>query len=425
MAAAEATAPRKARRPAAAARPRIEAPVVHALLVLVTLALVAFGLVMVYSASSARAAISAGDPGYYLKRQAVYAALGLVVFVLLARTQFRFLRRIAGPFLLASLVLLAFVLVAGTTVNGARRWLELGPVTLQPSELAKIALAVWVSAFLARKPAPASMGALLRPIGLVTGIAALLVLAEPDLGTAIAFAIVVGAILLVSGTSLRVMLGAGAVTFGIVLLVSWLAPYRRARLLTFLDPWSDPQGAGFQSVQALIALGSGGLFGVGLGESVQKVYYLPEASTDMIFAIIGEELGLLGAAAVILAYVLFGYAGCRIALACRDPFGKRLAAAITALVCGQAAVNLGAVLGIAPLTGVPLPFVSYGGSSLMVSLAAVGILLNIALSDAGERRAALRDRGRGDGGTRAARAGRGGGADRARRGRDVRRASSI
>jgi cell division protein FtsW len=404
---------------------RLEAPVVYGLLVLVTLALVAFGLVMVYSASSARAAISEGDPAYYLKRQAVYALIGLVLFVVLARIGYGALKRIAGPLLVVSLCLLAFVLVAGTTVNGAKRWLELGPVTMQPSELAKIALAIWVSAFLARRAAPGSLGALLRPIGLVGGLAAVLVLAEPDLGTAIAFAIVIGAIVLVSGTPLRVMASAGALAIGAVLLLSWVAPYRRARLLTFLDPWSDPQGAGFQSVQALIALGSGGLFGVGLGESVQKVYYLPEASTDMIFAIIGEELGLLGTGAVILAYVLFGYCGIRIALACRDPFGKRLAAGITALVCGQATVNLGAVLGVAPLTGIPLPFVSYGGSSLIIALAGVGILLNIALTDAGERRASLRDRGRGDGGTRAAGTGRGRGAEGARRPRELRRAAST
>ncbi len=404
---------------------RLETPVVYGLLVLVTLALVAFGLVMVYSASSARAAISEGDPAYYLKRQAVYALVGLVLFVVLTRVGYGVLRRIAGPLLVVSLCLLAFVLVAGTTVNGAKRWLELGPVTMQPSELAKIALAIWVSAFLARRAAPSSLGALLRPIGLVGGLAAVLVLAEPDLGTAIAFAIVIGAIVLVSGTPLRVMASAGALAIGAVLLLSWVAPYRRARLLTFLDPWSDPQGAGFQSVQALIALGSGGLFGVGLGESVQKVYYLPEASTDMIFAIIGEELGLFGTGAVILAYVLFGYCGCRIALACRDPFGKRLAAGITALVCGQATVNLGAVLGIAPLTGIPLPFVSYGGSSLIVALAGVGILLNIALTDAGERRASLRDRGRGDGGARAAGTGRGRGAEGARRPRELRRAAST
>lgn len=393
----------------------------HGLLVLVTLGLVAFGLVMVYSASSARAAVASGDPAYYLKRQAIYGAVGLVAFAILARTDFRKLRNAAGPLLGASLVLLAAVLVLGTSVNGARRWLTFGPVTFQPSELAKIALAIWVAAFLARRPAPASLGALLRPIGLVTGFAVLLVLLEPDLGTAIAFTVVVAAILVVSGTPLRILGSAAAITIALVLAASWLEPYRRARLLTFLNPWADANGAGFQSVQALIALGSGGLFGVGLGESVQKVYYLPEASTDMIFAIIGEELGLFGAAAVILAYVLFGYAGFRIALRCRNPFGKRLAAGLTALVCGQAAVNLGAVLGFAPLTGIPLPFVSYGGSSLIAGLVAVGILLNIAVNDAAESEATVRDRGRRDGRPRAAGTGGSRGAQRPRRHGELRR----
>jgi cell division protein FtsW len=206
----------------------------------------------------------------------------------------------------------------------------------------------------------------------------------------------------------------------IVLAASWLEPYRRARLLSFLNPWDDAQGAGFQSVQALIALGSGGLFGVGLGESVQKVYYLPEAQTDMIFAVIGEELGLLGVTAVILAYAAFAYAGLRVALACADPFGKRLAAGLVGLVCGQAVINLAAVLGLAPLTGIPLPFISYGGSSLVVALLSVGVLLNIAGSGA-RARATVPDRGRRDGGTRRAVARGGGGARAARRTRDVRR----
>ena len=403
---------------------RIDAPVIHGLLVLVTLGLVAFGLGMVYSASSARAAISAGDPAYYLKRQGLFAVVGLVLFAVLTRVDYRILRRIAGPFLCLSLALLALVLVAGDSVNGARRWLVLGPVTVQPSELAKLALALWVAAFLASKPAPASLGALFRPVGLVTGLAGLLVIAEPDLGTAIAFAIVVGAVLLVTGTPLRVLGLAGGLTMGLVLAVAWMTPYRKARLLSFLNPWADPLDTGHQAVQAQIALGSGGLFGTGLGESVQKVYYLPESSTDMIYAIVGEELGLVGASAVILAYCVFGYAGFRIALATRDPFGKRLAAALTALVCGQAAVNLGAVLGFAPIAGVPLPFVSYGGSSLIVCLGAVGILLNIALSDAEARRATVRDRGRGDGGARAAGSGRGGRAGDPRRAGELRRATS-
>ena len=373
------------------------------LLVLVTLGLVAFGLVMVYSASSARAALAADDPAYYLKRQALYALLGVVALALLSRTDYRRLRFAVAPLLLGSFVLLVAVLVLGTPVNGARRWLTLGPATLQPSELAKLALVLWLAAYLARRPAPQALGELLRPIGLVVGAAFALVIIEPDLGTAIAIAIMAAAVLVVAGTRLSSLAGAGAIGFLRVATAIWLEPYRRERVLSFLDPWQDPEGAGFQSVQAMIALGSGGLFGNGLGESVQKVYYLPEASTDMIFAIVGEELGLLGAFAVIAGFVAFGYAGFNVAIGCRDLFGKLLAAGITALVCGQAAVNVSAVMGLAPLTGIPLPFVSYGGSSLVVGLASVGILLNIAVSDAAGARAEVPDRRRRNGRSRPAR----------------------
>ena len=374
------------------------------LLVLVTLGLVAFGLVMVYSASSARAALAADDPAYYLKRQAVYALAGVVALALLSRMDYRRLRFAVAPLLLGSFALLVAVLVLGTPVNGARRWLSLGPATLQPSELAKLALVLWLAAYLARRPAPQSLGELLRPIGLVVGTAFALVLVEPDLGTAIAISIMAAAVLVVAGTRLPTLAAAGAIGFFLVAAAIWLEPYRRERLLSFLDPWQDPEGAGFQSVQAMIALGSGGFFGNGLGESVQKVYYLPEASTDMIFAIVGEELGLLGAFGVIAAFVAFGYAGFNVALGCRDPFGKLVAAGVTALVCGQAAVNVSAVMGLAPLTGIPLPFVSYGGSSLVVGLASVGILLNIAVSDAAGARAKMPGRRRRDGRSRPARA---------------------
>jgi cell division protein FtsW len=385
------------------------------LLLLVTLGLVAFGLVMVYSASSARAMLAAGDPAYYLKRQALYAVVGLVLLAFLSRVDFRALRVASGPLLIASFVLLLAVLVLGTAVNGARRWLSVGLLDFQPSELAKVALALWVAAYLAKRPAPQSLGELARPIGLVVGGACLLVLVEPDLGTAIAISIMAAAVLVVSGTPLRVLAGAGAVGLLVVLVAIWAEPYRRARIFSFLDPWQDPEGAGFQSVQAMIALGSGGIFGVGLGESVQKIYYLPEASTDMIFAIVGEELGLLGATGVIAAFAVFGWAGFNIALRCKDPFGKRLAAGLTALVCGQAAVNVCAVLGLAPLTGIPLPFVSYGGSSLVVGLASVGILLNIAVNHAATAEAQMPNRRRRHGGARAARARGRGGAQRPRR----------
>jgi cell division protein FtsW len=391
------------------------------LLVLVTLGLVAFGLVMVYSASSGRAAVVAEDPAYYLKRQAIYAALGLLALVFFSRANFRVLRRLGGPLLLASFALLLVVLVVGTSVNGARRWLHFGLVDVQPSELAKLAIAIWLAALLTRRKAPASLAELARPIGAVVLAACALILLEPDLGTATAIVIMVAAMLVVAGTPLRVLAGAGSVVVGLGLAAIWLEPYRRARLLSFLDPWADPEGAGFQTVQAMIALGSGGIFGVGLGESVQKIYYLPEASTDMIFAIIGEELGLVGAVAVVAAFVAFGYAGFNVALRARDPFGKLLAAGLTALVCGQALVNLSAVLGLAPLTGIPLPFVSYGGSSLIVSLAGVGILLNIAANGASQATARVPDRRRGNGRTRPAVARGRGSARQTRRAGHVRR----
>ncbi len=388
---------------------------------LVTRGGVAIGRGMGYSASSGRAAVVAEDPAYYLKRQAIYAALGLLALVFFSRANFRVLRRLGGPLLLASFALLLVVLVVGTSVNGARRWLHFGLVDVQPSELAKLAIAIWLAALLTRRKAPASLAELARPIGAVVLAACALILLEPDLGTATAIVIMVAAMLVVAGTPLRVLAGAGSVVVGLGLAAIWLEPYRRARLLSFLDPWADPEGAGFQTVQAMIALGSGGIFGVGLGESVQKIYYLPEASTDMIFAIIGEELGLVGAVAVVAAFVAFGYAGFNVALRARDPFGKLLAAGLTALVCGQALVNLSAVLGLAPLTGIPLPFVSYGGSSLIVSLAGVGILLNIAANGASQATARVPDRRRGNGRTRPAVARGRGSARQTRRAGHVRR----
>jgi cell division protein FtsW len=391
------------------------------LLTLVTLGLVAFGLVMVYSATSAPAALGDGDPGYYLKKQGVYALAGLVLLVVASRLPYRLLRGFAPTLVVTSLFLLVAVLLVGKTVNGSTRWLTVGPAVFQPSELAKLALAVWAAAYLARRPAPQTLGELAKPLGLLALVFCGLVLIQPDLGTAITIMIMLGGVLVVSGTPLGLLGAAGALVSVIGLAAIWLEPYRRARLFAFLDPWSDPQNSGFQSVQALIGLGSGGVFGEGLGQGISKVFYLPEAHTDMIFAIVGEELGLLGTTMVIAGFAVFAYTGMRIALRCKDPFGKRLAAALTTLVCGQAVVNLAAVMGVAPLTGIPLPFVSYGGSSLVVLLASVGVLLNIATDDGVRRRASVPDRGRRDRGTRPARARGGGGARRAGSGRDVRR----
>jgi cell division protein FtsW len=391
------------------------------LLILVTLALVAFGLVMVYSATSASAAIGNGNPTSYLERQGIYAVLGLVVMAVAARADYRSWRHLAPGLVVGALFLCLAVLVVGARVNGARRWIAVGPAVFQPSELAKVALAVWTAAYLARRPAPRRLGELARPLGLLVSVFCVLVLVEPDLGTAIAIVVMVGAMLLVSGTPLPTLGAAGTIVTAVGLLAIWLEPYRRARVFSFLNPWHDAQGAGFQTVQALIGLGSGGIFGRGLGQGIQKIHYLPEAHTDMIAAVIGEELGLVGLAALAAGYCAFAYAGLRLAIRCRDPFGKRLAAGVTALVCGQAIINLAAVLGVAPLTGIPLPFVSYGGSSLVVDLLATGILLNIARGHGASARVEVSDRSRGDGRPRRAVAGGGRSAARPRSGRDVRR----
>jgi len=391
------------------------------LLVLIPLALTAFGLVMVYSATSASAALGNGNPMGYLERQSIYALVGIALLVAAARGDYRKLRTVAPTLVVTALVLCTAVLVVGERINGARRWLGFGPATFQPSELAKLALVVWCAAYLARRPPPRALKDVARPLGLLVGVFCLLILVEPDLGTVLTIVTMVGAMLLVAGTPLPTLASVYGLVFTLAALAAWVSPYRRARLLVFLDPWKDPSNNGLQNVQALISVGSGGVFGRGLGEGIHKIHYLPEAHTDMIFAVIGEELGLVGAALLLAGYAAFAYAGLRLAISCKDPFGKRLAAGITALICGQAAINLAAVLGLAPLTGIPLPFVSYGGSSLVIALLAVGILLNIARGHGAAKTTAVPDRGRRHGGTRRAVARGGGGAARARGGGDVRR----
>ena len=346
----------------------------------VTLGLVAFWLVMVYSATSASAALGNGDPMSFLKRQAVYASIGIVLMTIASRFDYHRLRYVAPPLLLTALVLCVAVLALGPPINGARRWFVLGPASFQPSELAKVALCLFAAVYLARRRAPRTFGQLVKPLGLLTAIFCALVVVEPDLGTTITICGMMLAIFLVAGVPIRLLALASVLALGLGLLAIYIEPYRRARVFSFLDPWSDAQGAGFQIVQATIGIGSGGVTGAGLGEGVGKISYLPEAHTDMIFAVVGEELGLIGVTLVIGAFALLAITGFQIAMRCQDPFGKLLAAGITALVCGQAAINLAAALGIAPLTGIPLPFVSYGGSSLVVLLGAVGILLNIAVN---------------------------------------------
>jgi len=389
-------------------------------LTLVTLGLTAFGIVMVYSATSASAAIGGANPTSYLEKQGTYALLGLVGLLVVSRVDYRRLRALAPALVLVALGACAAVLVVAQPINGARRWINLGPGVFQPSELAKLALAVWVAAYFSRRNAPRTLRELWRPAGALLVVFCGLILLEPDLGTTITLAVVVGVVLFASGTHAGTLLSGYALLMGAGLLVVLSKGYMRARLLSFVDPWHDAQVGGYQIVQAQIGLGSGGLFGDGLGQGVQKIHYLPEAHTDMIFAVIGEELGLIGATVVILAYAAFTWAGMKVALESKDPFGKRLAAGLTALVCCQAGINLAAVLGLAPLTGIPLPFVSYGGSSLVIELLSVGILLNIAGSG-GRVAAQVPDRSRRHGGSRPAGARGRGRAPQPRRAGDVRR----
>jgi cell division protein FtsW len=390
------------------------------LLILVTLALVAFGLVMVYSATSAAAAVGGKDPSYYLKRQGIYAALGIVLMMVAQRWDYRRLKALAPMLILGSLVLLVAVLAIGPAINGARRWISLGPAVFQPSELAKLALAIWAAAYLSRRPAPQDLRELWRPVGALAAVFCVLLILEPDMGTAIALMVMLIGMLVVAGTPGRTLVAAMTLAGALGTIAIWMEPYRRARFFAFLNPWHDAQGTGFQIVQAMIGMGSGGIFGVGLGQGVQKIFYLPEAHTDMMLANIGEELGLVGVVGVIGAYAAFAYVGFSIAMRCKDPFGKRLATGLTVLISGQAAINMLAVMGSAPLTGIPLPFLSYGGSSLVVLLAGVGILLNIAQRGSSAT-ASVSDRSRGNGRTRPARARNSGRPDRARRPRDVRR----
>ena len=397
-------APRPAGRPRAqtaagrsgAARPKPKPkPLEHSLLVTATLCLLAVGAVMVYSASSAESLLGEGDPSYYLKRYVVLGALGLLALRFAGAVSLDRVRR-ATPALLALAFALNVALMVpglGVTVNGATRWLGAGPAQFQPSEVLKLALVLYAANLLAARPSRLrSLGGLARPLLLVVAAACALLLKQPDMGTALVICAGVGALLVAAGARMR-HLGVILGTSGLLVLVLALAePYRRARLTAFLDPWSDAADTGFQAVQAMIAMGSGGLLGVGLGESVQKIFYLPEAHTDMILAIIGEELGLLGVTGLATLYGLVGFAGLRAAKAAKDRYAKLLAAGITSLILSQATLNFFAVMGLAPLTGVPLPFVSYGNSNLIVLLAGMGLLLNVA---AGGRSSARRSGGSG------------------------------
>jgi cell division protein FtsW len=342
-----------------------------------------FGLVMVISASSVTDLKEHGTTWYSFKRQALWAIVGTFGLVLAVRVHYRRWRRWAGPMLVGSLALLVLVLVPGigAEANGASRWIGVGALRVQPSEFAKLAVLLFVAKLLSdrEREGKARVAALtLKPTLVVFGAVAALLMLQPNLGTTIALGAIVLTMLFIHGARVHhlggiALLGAGAAAF-----LALQASYRRARVTAFLNPWADPSDTGYQTIQSLVGIASGGLFGVGLGASRAKYEFLPEAHTDFIFAIVAEELGLLGAAVVIGLFVALVYFGVRVALDTADPFGRLVATGITTWFGVQAFINIGAVVAVLPITGVPLPFVSFGGSSLVVTLVAAGILANIA-----------------------------------------------
>ena len=352
----------------------------------VTLVLCLFGAVMIFSASAVTAQQQYGHSYIFLVRQAVWLVLGLLGMFALMKTDYRRLREPAVVYPVVSAVLLMLV---GTLFldksHSTHRWIKFGPLNLQPSELAKLAVILYLAWFFdLKRRGKASMEfrkedflqTILPAAGPIL-VCVVLILLQPDLGTSVDIVLIAAAVLFVAGLSWKWLVVGAAVAIPALYLLITQVSYRQARLLAFLDPTSDPQGAGFQLLQSLIAVGSGGFNGVGLMESKQKLFYLPEAHTDFIYAVICEELGFIGAMVVLALFVIYGWRGMRAAFGAPDGFGRLLAIGITAMVLCQALINFAVVLGIVPTKGIPLPFISYGGSSLLVMLLATGVLLNI------------------------------------------------
>ncbi|HNC15002.1 MAG TPA: putative peptidoglycan glycosyltransferase FtsW, partial [Solirubrobacterales bacterium] len=352
----------------------------YSLMLTATMILLAFGVVMVFSASSTSQILSDGSLAgstFYLKKTLIAVTIGLICMWLVMRGSLSRFREMTPKFMIGTLVALVLVLFMGAAINGTRGWFIFGPVQIQPAEFVKLGLILYGANLLADRPDRLYSVRDMGPYLGMTGVALLLVLAQPDMGSAMVAVFAVFVTLFAAGARPRDLgLLAGGVG-GIAFLFALAAPYRRDRLLTFLNPDGDVTGNGFQIIQAKIAIGSGGFDGVGIGNGVQKAFYLPEAHTDMISAVIGEEFGFLGMFALILVYGMLGYAGFQIARKAKDDYGRILAGGLTGLILIQACINLYAVMGMAPLTGVPLPLVSYGNNSLIVSLISIGLILNV------------------------------------------------
>jgi cell division protein FtsW len=346
----------------------------------VVVALVCVGVVMVYSASAIVAADRFHDPFFFLKKQLFWAVLGLACLWAGMLLDYRSLERVMMPLLVVSFTLLVLVLVPpfGQSINGTRRWFHLGPVSFQPVELAKFSLVLYLASFLTRRQAVmARFTESLLPLLLVAGGMAGLTLLQPDLGNSLALVILTLALAYMAGARVPHMAAIGGAALPLVVALVALKPYRWRRMVAFMNPWDDPHGSGFQIIQSFLALGSGGWLGVGLGDSKQKLFYLPEPYTDFIFAIIGEELGLVGTTAIVALFALLIWRGLRAGLRAPDAFGAYLGLGITIMLATQTIVNLGAVTGALPTKGLPLPFISFGGSALLMTMFSAGVLLNI------------------------------------------------
>jgi cell division protein FtsW len=349
-------------------------------LLLAVATLSAFGLVMVFSASEVQGWLWFHNAAYYFERQLIWLALGLGLLWVAAHVDYHRLRPVAWPLGMVALALLILVLLPhlGVEVNGARRWLKIGPLQMQPAELAKVAAIVFMALWLERhRERLSSLEDGVVPFLALLGLLTILVILERDLGTSLILAAILLAQFLVAGGRKRHFLLLALIIGLAITMFIRMEPYRLNRIMSFFDPWADPLNTGFQAIQSVLALGSGGVTGVGLGQSIQKYQWLPFAHTDFIFAIVGEETGLIGTSAVLALFGVFAYRGYRVALKAPDAFGSLLACGITTWIGFQAMINIAAVTVTLPTTGVPLPFISYGGSSLAIALGAVGILMNV------------------------------------------------
>ena len=344
-----------------------------------TLLLICVSVVMVYSASAVVALERFQQPYLFLTKQALWSVLGLAVLVVAMRVDYRTYRNEAFIWCLLALVVLMLVgVLFSAPINGTRRWFAVGGLGIQPSELAKVACVFFTALMLERRMHRIDdLSYSLLPIGLILGLVVALILLQPDFGTSISLALVVAVMVFAAGLHYRYFVGLALAALPAIYIVLVSAPYRRRRLLAFWDPWADPLGDGFQIIQSLVAVGTGGVFGRGLMAGVQKLFYLPEPHTDFIYAVISEELGLVGATAILICFCVIAWRGLRIAARAEDTFGSFVALGLTTMIAAQAFVNISVVLGLMPTKGIPLPLVSFGGSSLLINLLGMGVLLNI------------------------------------------------